>query len=308
MSSTLFIHHSQFDQHSVPPSHPESPLRNLAVETKLRQTGLWQDLSVQTCQKVNPEIFKQVHTPGYIDQLYRIAPPKGMILADPDTPLVFNTLRAAEEAAGSGIQAVKQVLSGDYKNAFCAIRPPGHHAEPNKTIGFCFINNIAIAAQYALSAPDIRKVVIFDFDVHQANGTIEIFKNRDDVMVVSTFQHPFFPFSHYQTPSDNIINIPLEAETASTQFRKKIESKIIQAISSFKPDLILISAGFDAHTDDPMGGLDLIDEDFYWLTKLSMSLADTYAQGRIVSMMEGGYNLEALALSAHEHIQALTGK
>ncbi len=308
MSSTLFIHHSQFDQHSVPPSHPESPLRNLAVETKLRQTGLWQDLSVQTCQKVNPEIFKQVHTPGYIDQLYRIAPPKGMILADPDTPLVFNTLRAAEEAAGSGIQAVKQVLNGDYKNAFCAIRPPGHHAEPNKTIGFCFINNIAIAAQYALSTPDIRKVVIFDFDVHQANGTIEIFKNRDDVMVVSTFQHPFFPFSHYQTPSDNIINIPLEAETASTQFRKKIESKIIQAISSFKPDLILISAGFDAHTDDPMGGLDLIDEDFYWLTKLSMSLADTYAQGRIVSMMEGGYNLEALALSAHEHIQALTGK
>ena len=308
MSSTLFIHHSQFDQHSVPPSHPESPLRNLAVETKLRQTGLWQDLSVQTCQKVNPEIFKQVHTPGYIDQLYRIAPPKGMILADPDTPLVFNTLRATEEAAGSGIQAVKQVLSGEYKNAFCAIRPPGHHAEPNKTIGFCFINNIAIAAQYALSAPGIRKVVIFDFDVHQANGTIEIFKNRDDVMVVSTFQHPFFPFSHYQTPSDNIINIPLEAETASTQFRKKIESKIIQAISSFKPDLILISAGFDAHTDDPMGGLDLIDEDFYWLTKLSMSLADTYAQGRIVSLMEGGYNLEALALSAHEHIQALTGK
>ncbi|MEH6344710.1 MAG: histone deacetylase family protein [Bermanella sp.] len=308
MSSTLFIHHSQFDQHSVPPSHPESPLRNLAVETKLRQTGLWQDLNVQTCQKVNPEMFKQVHTPGYIDQLYRIAPPRGMILADTDTPLMFNTLRAAEEAAGSGIQAVKQVLSGEFKNAFCAIRPPGHHAEPKKTVGFCFINNIAIAAQFALSAPDIRKVVIFDFDVHQANGTIEIFKNRDDVMVVSTFQHPFFPFSHYQSPSDNIINIPLEAETASTQFRKKIESKIIKAISSFKPDLILISAGFDAHTDDPMGGLDLIDEDFYWLTKLSMSLAETYAKGRIVSMMEGGYNLEALALSAHEHIQALTGK
>ena len=308
MSSTLFIHHSQFDQHSVPPTHPESPLRNLAVETKLRQTGLWQDLSVQTCQKVNPEMFKQVHTPGYIDQLYRIAPPKGMILADPDTPLMFNTLRAAEEAAGSGIQAVKQVLSGKYKNAFCAIRPPGHHAEPKKTVGFCFINNIAIAAQYALSAPEIRKVVIFDFDVHQANGTIEIFKNRDDVMVVSTFQHPFFPFSHYQSPSDNIINIPLDAETASTQFRKKTESQIIKAISSFKPDLILISAGFDAHTDDPMGGLDLIDEDFYWLTKLSMSLADTYAKGRIVSMMEGGYNLEALALSAHEHIRALVGK
>ena len=308
MSSTLFIHHSQFDQHSVPPSHPESPLRNLAVETKLRQTGLWQDLSVQTCEMVHPDTFKKVHTPGYIDQLYRIAPPKGMILADADTPLMFNTLKATEEAAGSGIQAVKQVLSGEFKNAFCAIRPPGHHAEPNKTVGFCFVNNIAVAAQYALTNPMIKKVVIFDFDVHQANGTIEIFKNRQDVMVVSSFQHPFFPFSHAFSPSDNIINIPLEAETASTQFRRLIENKVTQAISSFKPDLILISAGFDAHTDDPMGGLDLIDEDFYWLTKLSMSLADTYANGRIVSMMEGGYNLEALALSAHQHIQALAGQ
>ena len=308
MSSTLFIHHSQFDQHSVPPSHPESPLRNLAVETKLRQTGLWQDLSVQTCEMVHPDTFKKVHTSGYIDQLYRIAPPKGMILADADTPLMFNTLKATEEAAGSGIQAVKQVLSGEFKNAFCAIRPPGHHAEPNKTVGFCFVNNIAVAAQYALTHSSINKVVIFDFDVHQANGTIEIFKNRNDVMVVSTFQHPFYPFSHAFSPSDNIINIPLEAETASTQFRRLVEGKVTQAISSFKPDLILISAGFDAHTDDPMGGLDLIDEDFYWLTKLSMSLADTYANGRIVSMMEGGYNLEALALSAHQHIQALAGQ
>ncbi len=308
MSSTLFIHHSQFDQHSVPPSHPESPLRNLAVETKLRQTGLWQDLVVQTCETANPNTFKEVHTPGYIDQLYRIAPPKGMILADEDTPLMFNTLKAVEEAAASGIQAVNQVVSGEFKNAFCAIRPPGHHAEPNKTVGFCFVNNIAVAAQHALTKPHIQKVVIFDFDVHQANGTIEIFKNRSDVMVVSTFQHPFFPFSHAFSPSENIINIPLEAETASTQFRRLTENKITQAISSFKPDLILISAGFDAHTDDPMGGLDLIDEDFYWLTKLSMSLANTYSKGRIISMMEGGYNLEALALSAHQHIQALTGQ
>ena len=308
MSSTLFIHHSQFDQHSVPPSHPESPLRNLAVETKLRQTGLWQDLVMQTCEMANPNTFKEVHTPGYIDQLYQIAPPKGMILADADTPLMFNTLKAVEEAAASGIQAVDQVVNGKFKNAFCAIRPPGHHAEPNKTVGFCFVNNIAVAAQHALTKPGIQKVVIFDFDVHQANGTIEIFKDRNDVMVVSTFQHPFFPFSHAFSTSDNIINIPLEAETASTQFRRLTENKITQAISSFKPDLILISAGFDAHTDDPMGGLDLIDEDFYWLTKLAMSLANSYAKGRIVSMMEGGYNLEALALSAHEHIRALTGK
>ncbi len=308
MSSTLFLHHSEFEQHSVPPSHPENPLRNLAVETKLRESGLWKDLSIQTCQKIDPELFKLVHRPGYIDQLYGIAPSKGMILADKDTPLVFNTLQAAEEAAGSGIQAIDQVLGGHYKNAFCAVRPPGHHAEPGKTLGFCFFNNVALAAQYALSKKNIKKVLIFDFDVHQANGTIEIFKDRSDVMVVSTFQHPHFPHSHWNNKAHNIIDIPMQAQTASSQYRRLTEKPVLQAASKFKPDLVLLSAGFDAHTNDPMGELDLLDEDFYWLTKLSMGIANTYAKGRLVSMMEGGYNLEALAMSAHQHIQALSGK
>lgn len=306
MSSTLFIHHSQFDQHSVPPSHPESPLRNLAVEAKLRQTGLWQDLHIDTCTSTDPNNFKLIHTQGYIDQLYNIAPAKGMIFADRDTPLAHDTLQAAEEAAGSGIQAVDAVLSGKYKNAFCAVRPPGHHAEPNKTIGFCFINNIALAAEYALKQPGINKVAIFDFDVHQANGTIEIFRDRNDVLVISTFQHPYFPNSHFWGMPDNIINIPIEAETASTQFRRMTEKKILESISKFKPDMIFISAGFDAHTSDPMGGLDLIEDDYYWLTRMTVSLANTYCKGRVVSMMEGGYDLESLALSAHEHIRALS--
>lgn len=305
MSETLFIHHSQFDQHSVPPSHPESPLRNLAVETRLRQTGLWQDLNEESCLMVPKDTFNLVHTQGYIDQLYRIAPKQGMILADRDTPLAFDTLRATEEAAGSGIQAVDAILSGKYKNAFCAVRPPGHHAEPNKTVGFCFINNIALAAEYALHQSGINKVLIFDFDVHQANGTIEIFKNRDDVMVISSFQHPYFPNSHWKVDADNIINLPIDAETASTAFRRQIEVPVIKAVSEFKPDMIFLSAGFDAHTDDPMGGLDLIEDDYYWLGKLARSLAKDYAQDRIISMMEGGYNLEALAYSAHEHIRSL---
>ena len=278
MSSTLFIQHSHFDQHSVPPNHPESPLRNLAVETRLRQTGLWQDLNIQNAQSVNRELFKLVHKAGYIDQLYQISPAKGMILADPDTPLSFDTLKATEEAAGSGIQAIDLVTSGQYQNAFCAIRPPGHHAEPNKTMGFCFVNNVALAAQHALSKANINKVLIFDFDVHQGDGTIEIFKDRDDVMVISSFQHPYYPNSHWNIKSENIINIPIEAETASTQFRRLVEPKVIKAASMFKPDLILISAGFDAHTDDPMGELDLIEDDYYWLTKLTMSLAKTTAK------------------------------
>jgi len=308
MSNTLFIHHSQFDQHSVPPSHPESPLRNLAVETKLRESGLWQDLDIRNCKATNKELFKLVHTPGYIDQLYQISPAKGMILADVDTPLAFDTLTAVEEAAGSGIQAVDSILKEDYKNVFCAIRPPGHHAEPKKTMGFCFVNNIALAAEYALTQAGINKVAIFDFDVHQGNGTIEVFKNRNDVLVVSSFQHPHFPYSHWKVDAGNIINIPIDAETASTQFRRLVEKPVMESISKFKPDLILISAGFDAHTLDPMGDLDLIEDDFYWLTQMTMSLADTYSKGRIISMLEGGYSLEGLGLSAHEHLRALTGK
>lgn len=308
MSKTLFIHHSQFDQHSVPPSHPESPLRNLAVEAKLRESGLWQDLDVRFCQPTDKEKLKLVHTPGYIDQLYQISPAKGMILADRDTPLAFDTLRAAEEAAGSGIQAVNSILQEGYQNVFCAIRPPGHHAEPNKTMGFCFVNNIALAAEYALTQPGINRVAIFDFDVHQANGTIEAFKNRDDVLVVSTFQHPHYPNSHWSVNAENIINIPIEAETASTQFRRQVETPVMESISRFKPDLILVSAGFDAHTLDPMGEVDLIEDDFYWLTQMTQSLANTYSQGRIVSMLEGGYSLEGLGLGAHEHIRALAKK
>ena len=305
MSSTLFIHHTHFDQHEVPPDHPESPLRSLAIETRLRQTGLWQDLVIQNAISTDKDSLKLVHKPGYIDQLYQIAPSKGLIYADPDTPLTFDTLKASEEAAGAGMQAVDLVLSGLYKNAFCAVRPPGHHAEPNKTLGFCFVNNIAIAAQYALSKPEINRVLIFDFDVHHANGTIEIFKDRDDVMVISSFQHPFFPNSHWDVKSDNIVNIPLEAETASTRFRRIVEPKFIKAASAFKPDLVLISAGFDAHTDDPMGEIDLIQDDYFWLGKIALSIAKTYSKGRVISMLEGGYNLEALANSAHEHIRAL---
>jgi acetoin utilization deacetylase AcuC-like enzyme len=308
MSNTLFIHHTHFDQHSVPPSHPENPLRNLAVEAKLRESGLWQDLDTQFCKPTDKENLKLVHTPGYIDQLYQICPDKGMILADTDTPLAFDTLRAVEEAAGSGIQAVDSIMAQDYKNVFCAIRPPGHHAEPNKTKGFCFVNNIALAAEYALQQPGIKKVAIFDFDVHQANGTIEAFKNRNDVLVVSTFQHPHYPNSHWSVDADNILNIPLDAETASTQFRRLVEKPVMESISNFKPDLILVSAGFDAHTFDPMGDIDLIEDDFYWLTQMTMSLANTYSKGRIISMLEGGYSLEGLGLSAHEHLRALSGQ
>ena len=308
MSSLLFVHHPNHEQHSVPPTHPESPLRGLAIETKLRESGLWKDLTVKDALKADSEYFKLVHTKGYIDQLYQMTPKKGIIYADEDTALSFDTLQAVEEATGSGLQAVDAISSGEFKRAFCAVRPPGHHAEPNKTMGFCFINNIAVAAQYALTAKSFNRVLIFDFDVHQGNGTIEAFQGRDDVMVVSSFQHPYYPYTHWQSKHENIVNIPLRSGTDSLNFRKLVEEPLIKRVNEFKPDLILLSAGFDAHTQDPLAEVNLVEDDFYWVTKLSTSLANDHAQGRILSLLEGGYDLEALAKSAHKHIEALLEK
>lgn len=308
MSATLFVSQSLVDHHSIPPNHPESPLRPLSIETILRQSGLWSDLGHATAVPADTDALLRVHPARYIEQLHLITPKKGTILAAEDTPMASDTLHAATEAAGAGIMAVEAVLRGDYKNAFCAVRPPGHHAEPTKSKGFCFLNNIAIAAQHAIQCMDIKRVCIFDFDVHQCNGTIEALGNNPHVLVVSTFQHPLYPFSHYFNQPANVVNIPLQEGCSSIEYRRHCESKIFNAISQFRPELILVSAGFDAHRDDPLGGLNLIEEDFDWLTRLTKDLAQTYCQGRIISMLEGGYDLEALANSAHAHIRALTGK
>lgn len=305
MPALLYLDHPNHEQHSVPPTHPESPLRGLAIETKLRQSGLWSDLTIRNAIKADTEFFQLIHTKGYIDQLYQMSPKKGLIYADEDTALSFDTLQAVEEAVGSGIQAINAISSGEYKRAFCAVRPPGHHAEPKKTMGFCFINNIAVAAQYALTAKAFNRIMIFDFDVHQGNGTIEAFQGRDDVMVVSSFQHPFFPYTHWQDKHDNIVNIPLRSGTDSPTYRKALEETLIKKTNNFKPDLILLSAGFDGHTLDPLGEFNLVEDDYYWLTKLITSLANDYASGRVISLLEGGYHLEALADSAHRHIEAL---
>lgn len=305
MSATLFVSQSLVDHHSIPPSHPESPLRPLSIETVLRQSGLWSNLGHATAVPATQASLLLVHPALYLEQLNLITPKKGTILAAEDTPMASDTLHAAQEAAGAGIMAVEAVLRGDYKNAFCAVRPPGHHAEPKKSKGFCFLNNIAIAAQHAVHHLGIKRVCIFDFDVHQCNGTIEALGNNPNFLIVSTFQHPLYPFSHYFNQPENVVNIPLAEGCASLEFRQKCESRIIKSISHFRPELILVSAGFDAHRDDPLGGLNLIEDDFSWLTRLTMDLAKTYCNGKIVSMLEGGYDLEALARSAHAHIAAL---
>ncbi len=305
MSSTLYIQHPHYDQHSVPANHPESPLRVLAIETRMRQTGLWLDIDHAFTQRGNKALFSSVHTPGYIDQLYQMTPAKGLIYADVDTTLSHDSLIAIEEAAGASLQAVDAVMGGQYTRAFCSVRPPGHHAEPRKTMGFCFINNIALAAEHALTAHGLNRVLIFDFDVHQGNGTIEAFQGRDDVLVISSFQHPFYPFSHWQSDFDNIVNLPIPAESNSIQYRKLVEEAVLKATANFKPELILLSAGFDGHKNDPLGGLNLETSDFYWLTQMVTDLARQYTQHRVVSILEGGYDLEGLADSAHIHIQGL---
>lgn len=306
MPTTLFVSQSLLDHHSIPPSHPESPLRPLSIETILRQSGLWADLGHATAVPATTEAILTVHPARYLEQLRLITPKKGTILADSDTPMAADTLHAAMEAAGAGIMAVEAVLRGDYKNAFCAVRPPGHHAEPSHSKGFCFLNNIAIAAQHALQNMAIKRLCIFDFDVHQCNGTIEALGNHPDVLIVSSFQHPLYPFSHYYNTPPNVLNIPLHEGCDGLEYRQRCESIIIKTISHFRPEMILVSAGFDAHKMDPLGGLNLLEDDFRWITQLTQDLAKTYCNGKIVSMLEGGYDLEALAKSAHEHIRVLS--
>lgn len=287
--------------------HPESPARIAAIENKLQDTRLEQELDFIRAEEVRREHLQRVHPGSYIDQLNMMSPQSGHVMADPDTMIMPHTMRAAKLAAGAAVQAVDFVMSGQYDTAFCATRPPGHHAERNKTMGFCFYNNIAIAAKHALEYHGLERVAIIDFDVHQGNGTVDIFENDPRVLFCSSFQHPFYPNSHHATLKDNIINTPLEANTCGKNFRNKTEKDWLDNLQKHKPQLVLISAGFDGHKNDPMAHIDLVEDDFRWVTEMLVDVAKYYSDNRIVSILEGGYNLNALANSVESHLEVLSG-
>ncbi len=285
--------------------HPESPLRTKAIRDRLITTGLMEELIPLEAFQAKKEHVLRVHHSTYVEQLDRISPRHGLIQADPDTLMGPHTWEASYLAAGAGILAVDGVMNKAFNRAFCAVRPPGHHAEPNVTMGFCFFNNIAVAAEHAIKHHGLKKVAIIDFDVHQCNGTIEMYENRPDVMVCTSFQHPFYPNSHWAVEHPHILLTPMVAFSDFRDVRTAWEEQWLPALIAHQPEMIFISAGFDAHTKDPLGQINWQTEDYFWLTQAIAETADQLCHGRIVSILEGGYHLEALADGAEAHIRAL---
>ena len=253
------------------------------------------------------EHLERVHDSDYVTQIITEAPHEGILRLDSDTFMMPDTLNAALRAAGAVVHAVDLVMSGKFKAAFCAVRPPGHHAEHHRAMGFCYFNNVAVGAGHAMAEYGLERVAIIDFDVHHGNGTEDIFQNDPRVLFCSSFQHPFYPFTGHETEAGHIINIPLSAGAKGEEFRARVEERWLPALEAFKPQLVMISAGFDAHAEDDMGHLRLREPDYDWVTTKLKEIADKYAEGRIVSTLEGGYVLGALARSVIAHLDALLG-
>jgi len=253
------------------------------------------------------EQLTRVHPPVYVQAIRDAAPQKGTVHLDPDTAMNPFSLQAALRAAGAAVLATDLVLGGDAQAAFCSVRPPGHHACRARSMGFCIFNNVAVAAHHAFAAHGLERVAIIDFDVHHGNGTEDIFAGDSRVLMASTFQHPFYPYSGTDDPASNMVNVPLPAGAGSKQFRAAVSGNWIPALDEFRPELVIFSAGFDAHAEDDMAMLSLTDQDYAWVTREVKAVADRHANGRVVSMLEGGYALSALGRSVVQHLRVLAG-
>ena len=286
-------------------THPECPARLRAIDDQLIASGLAGFLDYVDAPLAVKEQLVRVHGPDYVAEVEAASPRSGLHHLDPDTAMCPDTLNAALRAAGAGIEATDRVIGGKVAAAFCSVRPPGHHAESSRAMGFCLFNNIAVAAAHALEVHGLERVAIADFDVHHGNGTEEIFAGDERVLMVSTFQHPFYPYSGIDGFSERMVNVPLAAYSGGDKFRAAVTEHWLPALERFKPQMIFISAGFDAHRDDDMAMLRLVEADYAWVTQQLKSIADRYAQGRIVSMLEGGYELHALGRSVAAHLKVL---
>ena len=303
--TTGFFSHDDCMKHNMGAEHPECPERLAAITSYLADTGLGQDLDWVRPDEATRDQLQTVHPERYLNQLDLMQPTRGRVYTDPDTAMMPDTLRAARLAAGASIEAVDMVLSSQLTNAFVCARPPGHHAERSKSMGFCFYNNIALAAMRALNFHQLERVAIIDFDVHQGNGTVDIVGGDERILMCSSFQHPFYPHSHVHRQAENIINTPIQAGTPAEEDRKIVEAAWLKRLQDFRPQLVLVSAGFDGHRLDPMAELNLEVEDYRWLTEMITSVASDHANDRIVSTLEGGYHLRALAESVNAHLEVL---
>lgn len=304
---TAFITHADCNLHDTGAGHPECGARLAAISDRLIASGLGNVLMSFDAPKAEMEDLLRVHDAAYIDALHEKAPQSGLRRIDPDTVIGPRSLEAARRAAGAVVAAVDLVASGEIDNAFCAVRPPGHHAERAESMGFCLYNNIAVGAARALEKHSYSRVAILDFDVHHGNGTEDIFASEDRVLFCSSFQHPFYPFTPLRENTANRVSVPLAAGEGSEAFREAVTQHWLPALQRFEPEFVFVSAGFDAHVADEMSHIHLVDDDYFWVTEKIMEVARDSAGGRIVSALEGGYELHSLARCVETHLRVLAG-
>ncbi len=304
---TAYLTHPSCLRHDMGADHPECPARIHAIEDQLIASGMLDFLCQYQAPAASREQLLRAHAAEYVDWVFDHAPQAGLVPLDGDTAMNAHSLEAALHAAGAVVKAVDLVMAGQVQNAFCNIRPPGHHAGRASAAGFCIFNNVAVGALHALEQHGLQRVAIADFDVHHGNGTENIFHDDPRVMLCSTFRHPYYPYCGADSGNDHIINVPLAAGSGGAEFRDAVTGHWLPALERFQPQLLLISAGFDAHREDDMGGLALREADYAWVTELLKEVAGRYAQGRIVSTLEGGYALHALGRSVAAHIKSLGG-
>jgi acetoin utilization deacetylase AcuC-like enzyme len=304
---TAYITHPDCRSHDTGPGHPENASRLYAIEDQFVASGLDNVLQFIDAPMADNEQLLRVHPRHYVDAIRAAIPESGYARLDPDTVVSPMSLNAAYRAAGSVVTAVDLVMRGEMESAFCGIRPPGHHAESDRSMGFCLFDNIAVGAAHALEVHGLERVAIVDFDVHHGNGTEDIFQDESRVLFCSTFEHPFYPFTPLLENTPTRISVPLDASAKSDEFRAAVTDHWLPALAAFEPEMIFVSAGFDAHRDDDMSSVSLTDADFKWVSERIVEVANQSASGRIVSVLEGGYELKSLARCVETHIRVLMG-
>src|ERR1041385_5611567 len=300
---TALVTHADCLRHDMGAYHPERPERLTAIEDQLIASRLEPYLTRYEAPLVTDEQLERVHPRDYVRAIRDAAPEQGTVHLDPDTAMNRYTLQAALRAAGAGVLATDLVLKGEANAAFCPVRPPGHHACRARAMGFCVFNNVAVAARHAIAAHGLERVAIIDFDVHHGNGTEDIFSDDEQVLMASIFQHPFYPYSGTEDPAPNMHNVPLAAGSGGQELRRAVQEVWLPALEEFRPELVLFSAGFDAHLEDDMAMLRFTDGDYQWVTEQVAGIGARHSEGRMVSLLEGGYALSALGRSAVQHVR-----